>query len=57
MFVKKCKQNTKCRKLRILRKKICSGNIVLARIIIMTSGIKRSVAATSELKIEGHQMS
>ena len=36
---------------------MCSGNIVFARTFIMTSGIKRSVAAAHQLKTEAHQIS
>ena len=51
------KVQTKYRKFKILRKKISSGNIVFARIIVMISNIKRSVAAAFQFKIGAPQMS
>ena len=38
-------------------KKISSGNIVFARIFVMISDKKRSVAAAYQLKIEAPQIS
>ena len=43
--------------LKLQGRKFGSGNLVFARIFIMTPDIRRSVAAAYQLKIQAHQIS